>query len=29
MMIIEAFARDCQPKHRPTPAAAAINIDTS
>jgi predicted Zn-ribbon and HTH transcriptional regulator len=29
MMIIETFARDCQPKHRPTPAPAAIRIDTS
>jgi hypothetical protein len=29
MFIIETFARGCQPKHRPTPAAAAIRIDTS
>ena len=29
MMIIETFARGCQPKHRPTPAPAAIRIDTS
>jgi hypothetical protein len=26
---IEAFARGCQPKHRPTPAPVAIRIDTS
>jgi hypothetical protein len=29
MIIIETFARGCQPKHRPAPAAAAISIDTS
>jgi len=29
MRIIETFARGCQPKHRPTPAPAAISIDTS
>jgi Putative transposase/Transposase zinc-binding domain len=29
MMIIETFARGCQPKHRPTPAPQAIRIDTS
>jgi len=29
MFIIETFARGCQPKHPPTPAAAAIRIDTS
>jgi len=29
MFIIETFARGCQPKHRPTRAAAAIRIDTS
>jgi hypothetical protein len=29
MFIIETFAGGCQPKHRPTPAAAAIRIDTS
>ena len=29
MIIIETFARNCQPKHRPTPAPAAIRIDTS
>jgi putative transposase/transposase-like zinc-binding protein len=29
MFIIETFAPGCQPKHRPTPAAAAIRIDTS
>jgi hypothetical protein len=29
MIIIETFARGCQPKHRPTPAGAAIRIDTS
>jgi Putative transposase/Transposase zinc-binding domain len=29
MMIIETFARGCEPKHRPTPAPAAIRIDTS
>ena len=29
MVIIETFARGCQPKHRPTPVPAAIRIDTS
>jgi hypothetical protein len=29
MIIIETFARGCEPKHRPTPAPAAIKIDTS
>ena len=29
MIIIETFARGCQPKHRPTPAPTAIRIDTS
>jgi hypothetical protein len=29
MIIIESFARGCQPKHRPTPASAEIRIDTS
>jgi len=29
MIIIETFARGCQPKNRPTPAPAAIRIDTS
>ena len=29
MIIIETFARGCQPKHHPTPATAAISIDTS
>jgi hypothetical protein len=29
MIIIETFARGCQPKHRPTPMAVAIRIDTS
>jgi hypothetical protein len=29
MFIIETFARGCQPKHPPTPASAAIRIDTS
>ena len=35
MIIIETFARGCQPnasrspQHRPTPASAAIRIDTS
>jgi hypothetical protein len=29
MIIIETFARGCQPKHRPTPAPIAIRIDTS
>jgi hypothetical protein len=29
MMIIETFARGCEPKYRPTPAPTAIRIDTS
>jgi len=29
MIIIETFARGCQPKHRPASATAAIAIDTS
>ena len=29
MIIIETFARGCEPKHRPTPAPAVIRIDTS
>jgi hypothetical protein len=29
MFIIETFARDCEPKHRPTPVPVAIRIDTS
>ena len=29
MIIIETFARGCEPKHRPTPAPLAIRIDTS
>ena len=29
MIIIETFARGCEPKHRPTPAPTAIRIDTS
>jgi hypothetical protein len=29
MIIIETFARGCQPKHQPTPAPPAIRIDTS
>jgi Putative transposase/Transposase zinc-binding domain len=29
MIIIEIFARGCEPKHRPTPVRAAIRIDTS
>ena len=29
MIIIETFARGCQPMHRPTPAPAPIRIDTS
>jgi putative transposase/transposase-like zinc-binding protein len=29
MMIIETFARGCEPKHRPTSAPATIGIDTS
>jgi hypothetical protein len=28
MIIIETFARGCTPKHRATPAPAAIRIDT-
>ena len=29
MIIIETFARGCEPNHRPTPAPLAIRIDTS
>ena len=29
MMVIETFARGCQPNHRPTPSPAVIRIDTS
>src|SRR6266436_6592991 len=29
MIIIETFARGCQPRHHPPPATAAIRIDTS
>ena len=29
MIIIETFARGCEPKNRPSPASAAIRIDTS
>jgi len=29
MIIIETFARGCEPKHRPAPPPAAIRIDTS
>jgi hypothetical protein len=29
MIIIETFARGCEPTHRPTPAPTAIRIDTS
>ena len=29
MLIIETFARGCEPRHRPTPAPATIRIDTS
>jgi hypothetical protein len=29
MIIIETFARGCEPKHRPTPASHEIRIDTS
>jgi Putative transposase/Transposase zinc-binding domain len=29
MIIIETFARGCQPRHHPTPATASIRIDTS
>ncbi len=29
MIIIETFARGCEPNHRPTPVPAAIRIDTS
>jgi hypothetical protein len=29
MIIIETFARGCQPKHRASPVPAAIRIDTS
>jgi hypothetical protein len=29
MIVIETFARGCEPKHRPSPPPAAIRIDTS
>ena len=29
MIIIETFARGCEPKHRPTPAPVVVRIDTS
>jgi hypothetical protein len=29
MIVIETFARGCEPKHRPTPVPPAIGIDTS
>jgi Putative transposase len=29
MIIIETFARGCQPKHRPAPRATAVGTDTS
>src|ERR1700688_936887 len=29
MFIIETFARDCEPKHRPSPGPGEIRIDTS
>ena len=29
MLIIETFARGCEPQHRPTPAPTVIRIDTS
>src|SRR5450631_862484 len=29
MIVIETFARGCEPKHRPTPPPAAIRLDTS
>ena len=29
MIVIEVFARGCEPRHRPTPAPAPIRIDTS
>lgn len=29
MIVIETFARGCEPKHRPTPMPAVIRIDTS
>jgi hypothetical protein len=29
MIVIETFARGCEPKHRPTPAPPTIRIDTS
>ena len=29
MIVVETFARGCQPRHRPTPAPAAMPIDTS
>ena len=29
MIVIETFARGCEPKHRPSPAPGQIRIDTS
>jgi hypothetical protein len=29
MIVIETFARGCEPKHRPTPSLGEIRIDTS
>jgi len=29
MIVIETFARGCEPKHRPSPPPVAIRIDTS
>jgi hypothetical protein len=29
MIIIETFARNCEPKHRPAPQPSMIRIDTS
>ena len=29
MLIIETFARGCEPKHRPSPAPVVVRIDTS
>ena len=29
MIVIEVFARGCEPRHRPTPAPTPIRIDTS
>jgi hypothetical protein len=29
MIIIETFARGCEPKYSPTPISPAIRIDTS